>query len=35
MRKQDEKSDSCAAEKGMKKLGSSGCTKILGKESSD
>ncbi len=33
MRKWDKKLDSCAAEKGVKKLVSSNCTKILEKES--
>jgi hypothetical protein len=32
MRKQDEKSDSCAAKKGAKKLVSSNCAEILGKK---
>jgi hypothetical protein len=35
MRKRDEKSDSCAAKKGAKKLVNSNCAKILVKESSD
>jgi hypothetical protein len=35
MRKRDEKSNSCAAKKGAKKLVSSNYAKILDKESSD
>ena len=35
MRKQDEKSDSCAAKKGVKKLVSSNFAKILDKECSN
>ncbi len=35
IKKRDEKLDSCAAEKGAKKLVSSDCAKILEKESSD
>jgi hypothetical protein len=35
MRKQDEKSDSCAAKNGTKKLVGSVCAKILEKESSN
>ena len=35
IKKWDKKLDSCAAEKGVKKLVSSNCAKILEKESSD